>query len=132
MRRLVFVCSGCRRSRSRVLVGRRRRDDRLDRHLRRDPFQRGRNRGHPTLVASRPTPGRPRARTARTSRGATFTIEISSSTFSPHCFTASASQAIQILNEDDIDPTFAIPETRIDVSVEAGETFNGEPIASAV
>jgi hypothetical protein len=36
------------------------------------------------------------------------------------------------LNEDDIDPTFAIPETRIDVSVVAGETFNGEPIASAV
>ena len=47
-------------------------------------------------------------------------------------FTASASQGIKIVNRDDIDHTFTIPQTQIDMPVVAGETLNGEPIAGAV
>jgi plastocyanin len=67
-----------------------------------------------------------------TGEGATFTIKISFSNFYPDCFTASASQGIKIVNRDDIDHTFTIPQTQIDMPVVAGETLNGEPIAGAV
>jgi plastocyanin len=64
--------------------------------------------------------------------GATFTIKISFSNFYPDCFTASASQGIKIVNKDDIDHTFTITGTDIDVPIAAGQTFNGEPISGAV
>lgn len=67
-----------------------------------------------------------------TGEGAVFTLKISFSTYYPDCFTASASQGIKIVNEDDIDHTFTIDGTQVDVPVAAGETFNGEPIAGAV
>jgi plastocyanin len=67
-----------------------------------------------------------------TGEGAVFTIKISFSTFYPDCFTASASQSIKIVNKDDIDHTFTIPGTQVDVPVAADETFNGEPIAGAI
>ena len=67
-----------------------------------------------------------------TSEGPVFTLKISFSNFYPDCFTASASQGIKIVNKDDIDHTFTIEGTQVDVPVAAGETFNGEPIAGAV
>jgi plastocyanin len=64
-----------------------------------------------------------------TGEGATFTITIADFAFDPNCFTASASQGITIVNQDDADHTFTIPDTQIDVPIAAGETFNGEPRA---
>ena len=64
-----------------------------------------------------------------TGEGATFTITISDFAFDPNCFTASASQGISIVNQDDADHTFTIPDTSIDVPIAAGQTFNGEPKA---
>ena len=61
-----------------------------------------------------------------TGEGATFTITISDFAFDPNCFTASASQGITIVNQDDADHTFTIPDTQVDVPIAAGETFNGE------
>jgi len=67
-----------------------------------------------------------------TGEGATFTITISDFAFDPNCFTASASQGITIVNQDDADHTFTIPDTQVDVPIAAGQTFNGEPISGAV
>ena len=67
-----------------------------------------------------------------TSEGATFTIKIADFAYDPSCFTASASQGIKIVNKDDVDHTFTIPDTQIDVPVAAGETFNGEPISGVL
>ena len=67
-----------------------------------------------------------------TGEGATFSITIADFAFDPNCFTASASQGITIVNQDDADHTFTIPDTQIDVPIAAGETFNGEPISGAV
>ena len=64
-----------------------------------------------------------------TGEGATFTITIADFAFDPNCFTASASQGISIVNLDDADHTFTIPDTSIDVPIAAGQTFNGEPRA---
>ena len=64
-----------------------------------------------------------------TGEGATFTITIADFAFDPNCFTASASQGITIVNQDDADHTFAIPDASIDVPIAAGQTFNGEPRA---
>ena len=61
-----------------------------------------------------------------TGEGATFTITIADFAFDPNCFTASASQGITIVNQDDADHTFTIPDTQVDVLIAAGETFNGE------
>jgi plastocyanin len=36
------------------------------------------------------------------------------------------------VNQDDVDHTFTMSGTQIDVPVAAGETLNGEPIAGAV
>ena len=47
-----------------------------------------------------------------TGEGATFTITIADFAFDPNCFTASASQGITIVNQDDADHTFTIPERR--------------------
>ena len=67
-----------------------------------------------------------------TGEGATFTITIADFAYDPPCFTASASQGISIVNQDDADHTFTMTGTQIDVPVAAGETFNGEPIAGVV
>ena len=61
-----------------------------------------------------------------TGEGATFTITIADFAFDPNCFTASASQGITIVNQDDAGHTFTIPDTQVDVPIAAGETFNGE------
>lgn len=67
-----------------------------------------------------------------TGEGAVFTLRISFNTFYPDCFVASASQGIKIVNKDEFDHTFTVPDTQIDVPVAALETFNGEPISGAV
>ena len=67
-----------------------------------------------------------------TGEGSTFTITISDFAFDPNCFTASASQGISIVNQDDADHTFTVPDTSIDVPISAGETFNGEPLAGGI
>jgi plastocyanin len=67
-----------------------------------------------------------------TGEGATLTITIADFAFDPNCFTASASQGISIVNQDDADHTFTVPDTSIDVPIAAGETFNGEPLAGGI
>ena len=90
-------------------------------------------------MAGAPAPRRgPPGRTAGsdcadlTGEGATFTITIADFAFDPNCFTASASQGITIVNQDDADHTFTIPDTQVDVPIAAGETFNGEPLPERV
>ena len=67
-----------------------------------------------------------------TSEGDVFTVTIADFTFDPSCFTASASQGITVVNEDDVGHTFTMVGTDINVPIAGGETFNGEPIAGAV
>jgi plastocyanin len=67
-----------------------------------------------------------------TGEGDVFTVKIADFTFDPNCFTASASQGITVVNEDDVGHTFTMVGTDINVPIAAGETFNGEPIAGAV
>jgi plastocyanin len=52
--------------------------------------------------------------------------------FVPSCFTASASQGIHLVNEDDVAHTFTMLNTDIDVRVEAGQTFDGQPVTGIV
>jgi plastocyanin len=67
-----------------------------------------------------------------TGEGAVFTITIADFAFVPDCFTASAAQGISVVNEDSADHTFTMAGTQIDVTIPAGETFNGEPITGVV
>ena len=67
-----------------------------------------------------------------TGEGQIFTIKISNFAYDPDCFTASAQQGIKIVNGDDVDHTFTIPDTQVDVPVAAGETFNGEPVSGVL
>jgi plastocyanin len=67
-----------------------------------------------------------------TGEGDVFTVTIADFTFDPNCFTASASQGITVVNDDDVGHTFTIVGTDINVPIAGGETFNGEPIAGAV
>lgn len=59
-------------------------------------------------------------------------MTIADFTFDPACFTASASQGITVVNEDDVGHTFTMVGTDINVPIAGGETFNGEPIAGVV
>ncbi|HEX5904172.1 MAG TPA: cupredoxin domain-containing protein [Actinomycetota bacterium] len=67
-----------------------------------------------------------------TGEGDVFTVTIADFTFDPSCFTASASQGITVVNEDDVGHTFTMVGTDINVPIAGGETFNGEPIAGVV
>ena len=67
-----------------------------------------------------------------TGEGEVFTITIANLAFDPACFTASASQGISVVNEDDVGHTFTMVGTDINVPIAAGETFNGEPISGVV
>lgn len=64
--------------------------------------------------------------------GDTFTLTASNFAFDPPCFTARAAQSITIVNEDSADHTFTISGSQIDVTIPAGETFNGEPISGVL
>lgn len=67
-----------------------------------------------------------------TGEGESFTITLSSTQYVPGCFTASASQGIQVVNEDSVTHSFTMVGTEIDVEIGGGETFEGEPIEGAV
>jgi plastocyanin len=67
-----------------------------------------------------------------TGEGDVFTVTIADFTFDPNCFTASASQGITVVNEDDVGHTFTMVGTDINVPIAAGKTFNGEPISGVV
>ena len=64
-----------------------------------------------------------------TGEGDAFTVTIADFTFDPNCFTASASQGITVVNEDDVGHTFTMVGTDINVPIAAGQTFEGEPVA---
>ena len=64
--------------------------------------------------------------------GDVFTITISGFAYDPDCLTARAAQGISIVNNDSADHTFTIDGTQIDVTIPAGETFNGEPVSGVV
>ncbi len=64
--------------------------------------------------------------------GATFTLTISGSAFHPDCFTAKASQGITIVNEDSATHSFTISGSQVDVTIDAGQTFNGEPVTGVL
>lgn len=66
------------------------------------------------------------------SSGDIFTITISNFAFEPDCFTAKTTQAITIENKDGADHTFTINGTQVDVTIAAGETFNGEPVSGVL
>jgi plastocyanin len=67
-----------------------------------------------------------------TGEGPIFTITISGFAFQPDCFTASAAQGISVVNQDSVQHTFTMVGTAVDVTIAAGETFNGEPITGIV
>ena len=67
-----------------------------------------------------------------TGEGDVFTVTIADFTFDPNCFTASASQGITVVNEDDVGHTFTMVGTDINVPIAGGDTFNGEPISGVV
>ncbi len=55
-----------------------------------------------------------------------FTITIHDFAFDPSCLTAASASAITVINEDSADHTFTMDDTQVDVTIAAGETFNGE------
>ncbi len=64
--------------------------------------------------------------------GDVFTLTISGFAFHPSCFTARAAQSISIVNEDSADHSFTISGTQIDVTIPAGQTFNGESVSGVL
>jgi plastocyanin len=55
-----------------------------------------------------------------------FTITIKGFAYDPDCFAAASASSITIANEDAVTHTFTIDGTPVDVTIAAGETFNGE------
>jgi plastocyanin len=55
-----------------------------------------------------------------------FVIKIQDMAFEPSCLTAAGSSTIRIVNMDSVAHTFTIDGTQVDVTIDAGQTFNGE------
>jgi plastocyanin len=55
-----------------------------------------------------------------------FTIMIKDFAYNPSCFAAASASSITITNEDAVTHTFTIDGSPVDVSIPAGETFNGD------
>ena len=55
-----------------------------------------------------------------------FVVTIQDLAFSPDCFAAKSASSITIENKDSVTHTFTIDGTQVDVSINGGETFNGE------
>jgi plastocyanin len=55
-----------------------------------------------------------------------FVVTIQDLAFTPDCFAAKSASSITIENKDSVTHTFTIDGTQVDVSIDAGETFNGE------
>jgi len=55
-----------------------------------------------------------------------FVVTIQDLAFTPDCFAAASASSITIENKDSVTHTFTIDGTQVDVSINGGETFNGE------
>jgi plastocyanin len=55
-----------------------------------------------------------------------FVVTIQGLAFHPDCFAAKSASSISIVNKDTVTHTFTIDGTQVDVSIPAGQTFNGE------
>jgi plastocyanin len=55
-----------------------------------------------------------------------FVVTIQGLAFHPDCFAAKSASSITIKNKDTVTHTFTIDGTDVDVTIEAGTTFNGE------
>jgi plastocyanin len=55
-----------------------------------------------------------------------FVVTIQELAFSPDCFAAASASFITIENKDSVTHTFTIDGTSVDVSIDGGQTFNGE------
>ena len=55
-----------------------------------------------------------------------FTVTIEGFAFHPDCFKAASASSITIQNKDGRAHTFTIDGTQVDVTITAGQTFNGE------
>ena len=55
-----------------------------------------------------------------------FVVTIQDLAFTPDCFAAASASSITIDNKDSVTHTFTIDGTQVDVSINGGETFNGE------
>ena len=55
-----------------------------------------------------------------------FVVTIQDLAFSPDCFAAASASSITIENKDSVTHTFTIDGTQVDVSIDGGQTFNGE------
>jgi len=55
-----------------------------------------------------------------------FTITIGDFAFQPNCLKAASASGITIVNNDSVTHSFTIDGTQVDVTINAGDTFNGE------
>jgi plastocyanin len=55
-----------------------------------------------------------------------FTVVIVNFAFQPSCFKAKSTSSITVENQGTFTHTFTIIDTQVDVSIDAGQTFNGE------
>jgi plastocyanin len=55
-----------------------------------------------------------------------FVVTIQGLAYHPDCFAARSASSITIVNKDTVTHTFTIDGTQVDVSIPAGQTFNGE------
>jgi plastocyanin len=55
-----------------------------------------------------------------------FTVTIKDRAFTPDCFAAMSASSITVENQDTVTHTFTIDGTQVDVSIDGGQTFNGE------
>ena len=53
-------------------------------------------------------------------------VTIQDLAFTPDCFAAASASSITIENKDTVTHTFTIDGTQVDVSIDGGQTFNGE------
>ena len=55
-----------------------------------------------------------------------FVVTIQDLAFHPDCFSAKSASFITVENKDAVTHTFTIDGTQVDVSIDGGQTFNGE------
>ncbi len=55
-----------------------------------------------------------------------FVVTIQDLAFQPDCFAATSASSITVENKDTVTHTFTIDGTQVDVSIDGGQTFNGE------
>lgn len=58
-----------------------------------------------------------------------FIVTIQDLAFQPDCFAAQSASTITVENKDSVTHTFTIDGTQVDVSIDGGQTFNGESAA---